>query len=358
MSTTHDEGHDDERDDEHDGPEEGDDDDSREELPQVQVRRRTRRTTASAAPVLPLSPFGAIPERATHFGLRKRGPSGVYEVVETPSEDGSILLREWPLADLDAESIRAKHGPGDYRLTWIGTSTRGGRAAIGKSRDFRIPPAVAPVAAAPPVNAAGPALPPELQSTFTLMNLLEQQSTAKLAQLAQMAALFTGGAQRGPDPNVSAMVEMMRETMREQREASERQTQLILRALEGDDDDGDDEPEARTSTNPAPPVFKPGEPISEAVKSTFLNWAVSNPEQAIGIAKEALSVVGKLANVATNAGPVAAPARAPARAVQVTRREPPALEQAPPPSAESNGAPVSANAAYVAAAATQAPPAS
>jgi hypothetical protein len=354
--------HDDERDDEHEDEREDErdeDEDDGEPEPAPPPRRAAPRMRASASPSLPLSPFGAIPARATHFALRKAGPAGRWDVCEAPSPDGSIMLREWPLSELHADRIRAQFGPGDYRLQWIGTSPGGGRAAVGKSRDFGIPPAPAapPPAASPGVASS---LPQSLQDAFALMGMLEQQSNAKLATMVQLSQLASAGQRGGLDADVIRMIV----------ESNQKQTESLvgaftegLRSLERridslTADEGDDEPARPAPTVGAPaPLFKPGEPISESIKATALNWAASNPDQAAALAKQVLETVGKVAAAVGGGG---AP-RARAASAAVVRREPatlPAPSSPPAVDATANGVTsASANEAYAAAAsrAPQAP---
>lgn len=307
-------------------------------------RRTVRRTVQRAGSPVSENWHGAIPATATKWGIRRHDE----DLGWTPP--GAIAeRREWPLEELSEQTILDRWGPGEYRLTWWTRQGRGGRHFLGPSAHpvvIRAPSVEKPAVAAP---ASGGGLPPELQSTFTLMNLLEQQSTAKLAQLGQMVTLFSGG-NRGADPAMIELIrsqgEQFREALRAQSEQHAEQVRMLARAIETVGSETEDEEEGgddRRASLPAP-MFKPGEPITDSMKSMFLNWAATNPDAAMGLAKEALNVVGKIA------GAVAPPVQQDRR-VKVVQRTPAAAHDASPPATteapkETNGSPASANQAW------------
>ncbi len=316
----------------------------------ARTRRRTVRRVAHPASVTAAESWhGAIPATATRWGIRRRDE----DLGWTPP--GALAeRREWPLEELSEQTISDRWGPGEYRLTWWARQGRGGRHFLGTSAH----PVVirAPVAPERPASAHGSALPPALQDAFSLIGLIEQQSNNKLAAIVQLSQL---GTQRNGGGIDAEVIRMIVESGQKQTEALVGAFTEGLRSLERrieslTEDGGGDEPEAPRATLPgAPaPIFKPGEPISESLKATALNWAASNPDQAASLAKLVLDTVGKIA------GAVSGPAPRTRAAATVVRRDPAILVEQKEPAPHVNGAPVATNDPYASAARAQQAPAS
>lgn len=318
--------------------------------------RAYKRARAVADPSRELSIFGSLPKDATHFGIKRLDARDKFVSQYAPSADGEANVREWPIEHLSIGFVRQHWGAGTYRVEWVGPTETGGRSFICNGRPFEVRPQEQP---APPA-ALAPTNP--LETAIAFMNMTDTRVNSQLNAIATLANAIAGNRPpppAGPDSHtLGLMFERQAQLTREavlsavaplQEEIAS--VRARLSEFEDEDEDEDDDRRAPASTAP---VFKPGEPLSDSVKAWFMNWAASHPEQAMGLAKEALSVVGKIA------GAVQQP---PAQRVRVvTKPAPPAALPEQPHEAspatvpeKTNGALVSANQAWSSVATAPAP---
>jgi hypothetical protein len=143
--------------------------------------------------------FGAAPKGATHWGVRRHRPDGTLERVGGPSPDGSMVVYEWPLAELD-DSIATRLDGGKYKLEWIGQGPGGARTHLKWGREFVVPGArTAPIASSPatsssPAPSGSSDALDALRSIRALVReereMLDQGVSHQLAALAQLAAVM------------------------------------------------------------------------------------------------------------------------------------------------------------------------
>lgn len=327
------------------------------------VKPRTyKRARAVADPSRELSIFGALPADATHFGIKKLNARDKFESQFAPSADGEAEVREWPLAQLSIGFVRQHWGGGQYRVEWVGPTDNGGRGFICNGRPFTVR---APEQAVAPQPAAAPT---PFQQAVDFMNMTDRRVGEQLDGIAKIAQIIAGVRPAQPTgPDASTLELMFQRHAHLTRDAvqavvaplQEEVSNLRARIAEFEEDEEEEEDD-RAAPASAAPVFRPGEPLTDSVKAWFMNWAASHPEQAMGLAKEALSVVGKIAGAVQQPPPAQ-------RIRVVTKPAPPAALPEQPHEAspatvpeKTNGAPVSANQAWssVASAPSPAPAAS
>lgn len=323
------------------------------DAPKPPKARTYKRARAVLDPSRDVSMFGALPEAATHFGIKKLNAREKYDSQFAPSADGEADVREWPIEHLSLGFVRQNWGAGTYRVEWVGPTPNGGRGFICNGRVFT----VRALEQASPLPAPAPAT--GLETAIAFMNMTDQRVNSQLTAIATLANAIAGNRPpppAGPDSHtLGLMFERQAQLTREAVLAAvaplqEELSSVRSRIAEFEDEDEDEDDDRRPS--PPAPLFRPGEPLSDSFKAMFLNWAASNPDQAMGLAKEALSVVGKIAGAV-------APSQPQAPRVRVVTKDapPPALhgEHAPASTAPTNGAPASANAAWSSAATVQPP---
>src|SRR5688572_12107458 len=90
-----------------------------EEAPPKRPRARAKPTEHRA-----FGEFGAVPQRATSFGVRKRMASGAFEAVGHREDGRNMETRVWPIALLSEEFILGRWGGGTYRVQWLEANGR------------------------------------------------------------------------------------------------------------------------------------------------------------------------------------------------------------------------------------------
>lgn len=285
--------------------------------PEASLRARVRRVrraapVAETPPVVvppreaPIAGIGAVPPTADVWSIQKRvgrGPED-WETLEWAPPGQRVAARQWPLDELTEDAVCSRWGAGEYRLEWSTLRGVGGRRFISRSFPFTIRESAPPPAevAAPVVPNAAPLLTPELQQAFALMGLLEQQTTNKLAQIAQLGQVLGGGGQQ--TAMIAMLQEQQRNTLTMFREMMQQQQQAnaaMVRALrEGDEDDerGAGEALAGVASTAAAAAFDPDSSFVDIAKQAFakdpagvlkgLKELVEAGPQLIGMVREIL----------------------------------------------------------------------
>ena len=265
--------------------------------PEPRPKPKNKRAPAVADPQAPLSIFGSLPATATHFGVRRRNQFGKFEPVFGVSADGQAEVREWPLSLLSVAWIREHFGPGRYRVEWVGTTERSGRAYLGAGKEFGInelPTAAAPAAASSPA----PFDPFDMLTRARQLAAEEERSrnaavAAQLQHLTTMAAMFAGARPAAESFDMSRLELMLERQRIASQEAmtaavaplrSELETMRArLAELEEEEEDDDREPSAALS-------FDPGTATGDAIKTIVLNAIAKDPSRALDYLGQALAL--------------------------------------------------------------------
>lgn len=263
------------------------------------------RTAASNVETQGETIFGAIPGKATHWSIERELPGGQSQKQQHPNEERTAYLQEWPIADLSEETVRDRWGGGRFRVRWHGLSALGQRVHIGQGRLVTI--IEAPAAA--PSSPLRPEKEDDLSRTFTLMRLFDERSNASLANVLQAAGAIAG-TNRGMDPQMMQLMmqnqqQQFAQLIAEMRASSDRQIAELRAeiATQG----------VRSARPVSPPIapaaasaiagaakdalFKPGEPVGEQLKASFMNYAVENPNEVVNLIKTVPQILEAVAKV-------------------------------------------------------------
>lgn len=238
------------------------------ELPRARVRRRVAH--------VPVSVFGAVPERCTAWGIKRASLGGRWEVLS--HGDGTVKGQEWPLDALTIENVRAWWGPGKFRVMWFEPTEGGGRKfmCLGRVVEFEpeAPPVVVRAAPAPAASGGGDML-SGLDATLRVLDVIEGRADAKIEGMHKLALVIAGGgASRGISGD-----DLLR-ILREERQASAETTAAAIAAAveplkrqiaELSEDEGEDA--ASLAAAAAKPLIR-----GKGTLATALNFASENPD--------------------------------------------------------------------------------
>lgn len=168
--------------------------------PKPRARAEKQAADESEVMPVPISCFGSVPESAEYWGIQRTGMGGAWEVLAYGTPGSGVELREWPLAELSEAEVRRRWGAGLYRVQWLKGNGRGGRAAIGYGRTFKLTApesASAPLAPAPsPLSSLNEGLSLATQ----IMGMVEAKADSKVDHVMQMAKFYAdigGGRNNG-----------------------------------------------------------------------------------------------------------------------------------------------------------------
>lgn len=230
-----------------------------------------------------------------------------------PDADGTHL-REWPIAELDLQTIRDRWGAGAYQIVWFVRDPDNEDASLrfraaGKGPQFTLDEPEPNRVAAPPA----PAPPSGLESVLQIQSFINNQSNSQLQGVVQLAAAIAG-KNNGSDMQMLAVlldkqqaqfqavitqiaadnqrtVEGMRREIAELREAYE-------------DDDGPDVVDAAARLVPKVKI-KPGTPFGDTLKAGIASWFAEDPslaiKQLVELARAAPGALEKLQSAAEEA---------------------------------------------------------
>lgn len=316
--------------------------------PAVRARSRSR------VVVGPPSPFGAVPERATHWGIVRLGVGGSEDKLTFRSPDGAQELREWPLSELSEATVLQRWGAGTYRVTWWGAAARGGIGFITRGRvvTFHAPEAP-PAAVAMPTSA-----PNGFDQAIAFMRLADERVGTQLSAIAQLATAIAGRQSGGIDAaTLQLLMDRQASTMREalQSVTQELRGELaeVRRELASFEEEGEGESTAAAVARAAAPLVKPGKPIGDSVKAAAANWFLEDPGRAVDQIVTLAKVVPGALEALSKASAAAAQQQAPQRP-RATVTPIRAVPEPPPPPPVPG---LNALSAEAAAAAASAPPA-
>jgi hypothetical protein len=303
--------------------------DDEEEVAEAPPRARPRAVLRSG--VAP-SIFGAVPERATAWGLKRRTPIGQWETLSFAVPGGMAELKEWPLGELAEVTVRNRWGAGTFRVLWWGTTERGARKLITQGREFTLLAAPEPVAAPAP---AGPSLPDGFAQALMLMDLIDKRANGQVNGMAQIAAIMaTRGGGGGID---GATLQLMLERQNSALTAALAPLADRLARLEGDDEDDEDDDDddgspastIATAARTAGVVYKKGMSAGDIAKAL----ALQHPTEVLEVLKGIPTIVSALADAAKASANAQAHAAVRPRAVlrQAETETPPAPAPEPVP---------------------------
>lgn len=216
----------------------------------VQEEERPKRTRSVAV----ASIWGRPPEHTSHWTIGKK-TDGKWPRQQWKVRGEQTAEDIWPINMLDAALVCRRWGPGEYRVTWIGT-VQGKRETLGVGRTVMVlPPETegeakdvaqqatphAPAPASVPVPLP-PALPDALGQFQALWNISQGQKETELARARetfdqqlrnqaqtydQLLTLQAKITERSPPPaderleRIERMLRRQRRQMREEREQQE-----------------------------------------------------------------------------------------------------------------------------------------
>lgn len=338
------------------------DDDTGDDAPEARPVRRYKKTPAAERPSVALSPFGSVPQRCTHWGVKRQTPVGGWEPLGYRDPSSTLELREWPLAQLSEDTIRERWGAGTYRLQWYGTTDTGGRASLGQGRYLTLHPVAAPPP--PPAPVAAPPALGGFTEAIALMDLIDRRATGQLAAMTQLANLARGDGGAGTTQLLVTMMQQQQEQTRALIEAMREDSRANLRAMReiatGEDASGSSESTAAAAAGKAAgailPAYNPRKPMGEQAKAAAVSYFVQNPGEVFELVKSAPALLDSLAKLVASSQAAQASAPPPAAPPPTLAAPPPAAPRrvvrmvSPPPEPGINGA--------VAEQASQAPPVS
>lgn len=265
----------------------GDGGDATEEAPpraaSGSVKPRARKAAAPAPDdeENEISVFGAVPPRATMFGIRKKNIAGVWETMSYAPPGATLQAEAWPVSELTEDTLYQRWGAGVYEPQWVVPVGNGGRRVQRGGRTVKLLDRghAPPPAPSPNVTPPGIVLGEDISRTFALMSALDSITNNKLTSMAEMARAFAGGQPQGL---TRSDLELL---LRDNREATQR---LMTEALapinrrldemeSGEEDDDPPNPGA-----PGSPVAAAADVAKSFVKgkgtlATVLNFLGGNP---------------------------------------------------------------------------------
>lgn len=224
-----------------------------------------------------------------------------------PSDDGRLIVREWPISEWlpDGQTVELRWGPGTYIVDWYGTTERGARNGMGKSRQFEIRP---PVDNSPrPVETAHKPEIPGFAAVSEILKFTDDRTAAQLSAITQVASVLAAGGARGTDQTASMMqlildkqatqFAMLQQQAATEAKAREEALMTQLRALqqkieereaeEEDDEDGAGEMMSE-GVRAALPAYKRGQSWGDVLKQGFFAAVMADPGKALETASTVL----------------------------------------------------------------------
>jgi hypothetical protein len=294
--------------------------------------RRIARAEKTKPAGVELGPLGIMPERARWYGVERRTDLGQWEPLTGPSDDGSMVVKEWDVSGISLEALR-RWGPGTFRVVWWGTTAEGSRRYLSRSREVAWK-AETPPAAPVPIVAASGAPGGAMGEAFALLDAIDRRAGNQLVAMTQLANLARGDGGAGHMQVFAEMMRMQGEQTRAMIEAMREDSRAQLAAIRelvagGDEDDG--------APLPAPKEGGPfkaprGAGTFDQVKALAMNYVAQNP----AVIPQLISSLSAMAQAATPAPPPAPVA--PPRRLEPAPAPRPAPSVAPPSVPGINGA--------------------
>ncbi len=322
--------------------EDEDEDDDGARLAPIAAKRRPRASPAETDSPIAESIFGVVPKSVHDWRILKRSLHGDFVRMSWAAPGATLKIDTFPLDDLNEETIRTRWGAGTYRVEWRRPDNRVLRG--GKTVEILDPVRDVPSAAlehAPSSSVFGP----EVDRTFAMMQLIDQQSTAKMSQVMQFAAALATANGGGNGGGLTA--DRLELILAKQAENTAKIVAAAIAPIaaematlrrELDEGEDDDEGGAASAIAAAVPQFIKG----KGGFAQFANFMAGNPELVkvgLPIAAEAL---GKVAAIFTPPPPprpravpiVPDPYQPPPQALHVEAPAPPPASVVPPPLVE------------------------
>lgn len=246
--------------------------------------------------------FGTPNDAVNAWGIMRKDHGKWVRMVL--SDEQGIGRKEWPLDTLTPDHVRETWGPGEYRCHWFvhdpendDPKRRWVAAGVGTSFFVReLAPAVE-VAPAQPIGPDPLASIPGMASAVALMGLINQQTQGQMTGMAQFAQIMVASTrQQGTDP---ALLQIL-----QNQNASNARIESLLQQLLSEEPEEPAETSgiagaATAVAKVAKPLFKPGQPMGEAIKHALTSHFVENPSALVDIVKavpaalDAISRIGK-----------------------------------------------------------------
>lgn len=277
-------------------------------------------------------------EKVTHWGISRVKLGGKLERLDHPAE-GGVRVREWPLAELALDEVRARWGAGSYKIHWLipdaddPQQRSGGHGPLFTldpelSTHVAPPPPAPTMPAAAPVAIAAPSNGLTADSLLTVVTTMMQLSD-KRAEATINAITALASAQRAPErsagPDVAVLNEMAAlraelaatnarteaAAQRAELEAKHREEVARLQREVEDAKRRADEAE-REAERETKPAIEPGQPIMTQLGFGAANALMQKPEIAAALIEKAAPVLGALFGVGAPAASPPPPASGPA----------------------------------------------
>lgn len=233
--------------------------------------------------------LGKIPERATHYALRRQVDGRWVQCGAAP-QNAAVKAFQWPLVELDPELIRSRFGNGVFRTQWIGPRADGkpGTQNYGQGKQFEIDTQpTAPASVGPAVAPAEP-MQDSLRMVDELLARAEDRAERQRARddsrvSSQVRDLVLLSQQMG-GTNRSSELAVLQQQINQQTQALSALAQSIqvlaqrveAGPVEEDDEDEDDENgQEQPEGSDAPMVtIDPSAPVGEQAKAQLANMAI------------------------------------------------------------------------------------
>jgi hypothetical protein len=282
--------------------------------------------------------FGTPNDAVNAWGIMRKDHGKWVRMVL--SDEQGIGRKEWPLDTLTPDHVRETWGPGEYRCHWFvhdpendDPKRRWVAAGVGTSFSVRELAQVveAPAPAAPLIDPLASI--PGIAPAVALMGFINQQAQGQMTGMAQLAQIMlSSSARQGTDP---ALLQIL-----QNQNASNQRIEALLTQLLSDEPEP--EPSAAAGVAgvaaraAARPLFKPGQPMGEAIKAALTNHFVENPGALVDIVKAVPTALDAISRIGKPPPPrpramVPQQAQAPVTIIQKPEPPPPPLKRRPPP---------------------------
>lgn len=290
------------RDDEHEDDDESTGETTATPAPVTATRARPvrKRVIPPDDPRVPVSHWGSVPARVTHWSCTKRGVNGEWTSLGWSPPGSGVELREWPLTELSDDTIRQRWGPGVYRCGWYGPNGSGGRSHLGRGREVTILPLGVAAPIEPPTDALGPGF----AQAVAVMDMIERRANTQLTSIAQLATVLA--SRGGPDPEVLALraqLEAQRQAETDQRFAALLSEVRALRTEMYEPDDGAETETPAAAPKRERPAFRAGDSVWDTLKERILNAALQNPEKALSVVGTVMQQIATIQKTPQQAPP-------------------------------------------------------
>lgn len=291
---------------------------------------RARRAAPRVPSGVPVSVFGAVPIRASAWGIKRRNSVGHWDVLS--HGESNVRRQEWPISELSEETVRARWGAGHYRVQWFEVTANGGRRfmCLGREVEFEDAHTPAPAPAFVPSSGGAAVSDPlgPLTDAMRVIDLIEARADGKIEGMARLAQII-GGGNRGISGE--DLVRVLREERQSYAESTRAAIAAAVEPLQrqlaefGGEDDDDDSPGIADAARAAAPLIK-----GKGTLASVLNFASANPKIVEGALPIIAGAFSALAAVVQKASTPPAPAPAPPPAPALPRAAPSAAPPAPP----------------------------